>query len=243
MHESGWFDALGFSFRVHAEDPRFIRYVSELFADLATFHGGRHHYEFSTVVTPGLDPQCGLTLDGELMFSAAKPEELVSSLVQHVNRRAVEGCRTVVLHAAGVEHGGAGLIFPAAMEAGKSTLSAGLVRAGSGYLTDEAVAIDRWTLMAQPYPKPFSLDPGSWSLFSEFEPNADLASGAYKAHQWQVPAHDVGRLGGPCRVRMIAFPRYVPGAETELIPMSRSETVIELMENAFGFQVSDAGRA
>ena len=43
--------------------------------------------------------------------------------------------------------------LPGHMEAGKTTLTAGLVRAGLGYLTDEALAFDRETLLVLPIPE------------------------------------------------------------------------------------------
>jgi hypothetical protein len=176
-----------------------------------------------------------LALDDERMFVAPVRERLLSSLVQHVNRRAVERSHGLALHAGGVEHDSISFVFPAAMEAGKTTLAAGLVRAGLGYLTDEAVVVDPRTLMIQPYPKPFSLDPGSWDLFPEFEPHADLASDEYKAYDWQIAPDAVGRIGRSCPIGMIAFPQYTPGAETELIPMARAEALVELAKNTFRF--------
>ena len=44
------------------------------------------------------------------------------------------------------------------MESGKTTLTAGLVRAGFDYLSDEAVAFDWDTLDIVPYAKPLSID-------------------------------------------------------------------------------------
>jgi hypothetical protein len=103
-----------------------------------------------------------------------------------------------------------GLVFAGVMEAGKTTLVAGLVRAGFGYLTDEAGAIERETLLIQPYPKPLSLEPGSWPLFPELEPQADLATDEYKAYEWQVPTAAIrpGALGrSPGRRRRLPPPQ------------------------------------
>jgi hypothetical protein len=234
VYETACFDALGFVFRVVADDPRLTWHVGDLFAGLATSRREDHRYAFCVTAGPGAQPW-QLTLDGQLMFNAPTAEELVSSLVQHVNRLAVEGCDAVVLHAGGVERDGRGLVFPAAMEAGKTTLSAGLVRAGLAYLTDEAIAIDPRTLLIRPYPKPLSLDPGSWGLFPELEPRADLASDEYKAHRWQIAPAAIGAIGGPAPIAVVAFPHYAPGAETELVPMKRSEALVELAKNTFGF--------
>jgi hypothetical protein len=237
------FDALGFRFRVVADDRRLARHIGELFADLTTPGPDGHHYAFRVTAPPEGHPRCELTLDGQPMFETLSPEALVTSLVQDVNRRAVEGCDLLTLHAGGVESGGMGLVFPGAMEAGKTTLVAGLVRAGFGYLTDEAVAIDRESLLIHPYPKPLSLDPGSWRLFPELEPHADLATDEYKSYEWQVPTGAIraGALGRSCPVGVVVFPRYEPGADTALEPLRRAEALVELAQNTFKFK--DRSRA
>ena len=232
------FDALGFRFRVVADDRRLARHIGEVFADLTMPGPDGHRYAFRATASPAGHPRCELTLDERLMFAAPAPESLLTSLVQHVNRRAVEGCDLLTLHAGGVESGGMGLVFPGVMEAGKTTLVAGLVRAGFGYLTDEAVAIDRESLLIRPYPKPLSLEPGSWPLFPELEPQADLATDQYKAYEWQVPTAAIrpGALGRSCPVGVVVFPRYEPGADTALEPIGRAEALVELAQNTFKFK-------
>jgi hypothetical protein len=91
--------------------------------------------------------------------------------------------------------------------------------------------------MAEPYVKPLSLDPGSWSLFPEVEPRADGFGEEPDIYQWQVPARALrgGSIGGRCRVRVIAFPRYDKGAKTQLIPVGRAEALMELAKNTFRF--------
>jgi hypothetical protein len=218
-------------------------HLDELFAELATPTARGCCYTFEHVVRPGERRRYALDLDGQTLFESDAPEGLVGPFVQHVNRRAIEGCDQLVLHAGGVEVEGVGVVFPGRMEAGKSTLAAGLVRAGLAYLTDEAVAIDRETLVIQPYPKPLSLDPGSWSLFPELEPHADLSSDDYKREQWQVAPRRIrpGALGGPCSIGLVMFPRYAAGAETTLEPLRRAEALMALSENTFRF--TDHGRA
>lgn len=228
-------DALGFAFVVTAENPRLTQYLGDLFAGLESPGRGTHRYAFHMSPDRPVASRCELTLDGRLLFDAAMAERLVSNLVRHVNRQAIEGCDAIVLHAGGIEHEEVGFILPAEMEAGKTTLTAGLVRAGLGYLTDEAVAVEPATLLIQPYPKPFSLDPGSWALFPELEPLPDLSSDEYKAHEWLVAPRAVGNIGRSCPVGVVAFPQYSPGAETELIPMARAEALIELTKNTFRF--------
>jgi hypothetical protein len=239
VHQTVCFDALGFVFRVGAGDVKLTDYLAELFADL-TASPAAHVHDYVFRVTPGHGgvSHCDLTLDGRLMFNAPAPEQLVGSLVRDINRRAIDRCEPVALHAGGVERDGLGLAFPGRMEAGKTTLVTGLVRAGMGYLTDEAVAVDPETLLIRPYPKPLSLDPGAWALFPELEPNVPLATDEYKQDQWQVPSAVIrpGALGRSCPVGLVVFPRFAPGATTALEPLRRAEALVELAKNTFGFE-------
>ena len=176
-------------------------------------------------------------LDGKRIGGARAAEGLVPILVRSINREAVHASDSLVIHAGGVEHDGVGLAFPAVMESGKTTLTAGLVRSGFNYLTDEAVAIDRTTQIIQPYPKPLSIDSGAWHLFPEFEPHANLGSDAYKADQWQVPPEAIrpDAVGRPCPLRVIVFPRYERGTETVVEPLHRAPALMELARHTFKF--------
>jgi hypothetical protein len=124
------------------------------------------------------------------------------------------------------------------MEAGKTTLVAALVRAGFGYLTDEAVAFGWDDHNIEPYPKPLSVDPGGWELFPELEPDFDLATDSSKVTQWQLAPSDIrsGTVGRRCAARFVVFPRYENGTETKLESMNRATALIELAKNTFAFK-------
>ena len=141
-------------------------------------------------------------------------------------------------HAGGVERDGVGFVFPARMESGKTTLTAGLVRTGFRYLTDEAVAFDWETGEIEPFPKPLSIDEGSWFLFPEIVPEPAPGETGPPVTQWQVPPEAIraGSTGGPCRARFVVFPEYEAAAETALQPMSRADAIVELAKNTFHFK-------
>jgi hypothetical protein len=231
------FDVLGFAFDVQAGDPRLISYVERLYGPFPDPGGPAHRYAL-VAGTP-----CELRLDGDRVGDAGVVESLVPTLVHDLNRRALDSCGHLILHAGGVERDGIGVVFPGDVEAGKTTLVAGLVRAGCGYLTDEGVAVDRETRRVHPYPKPLSIDRGAWSLFPELEPHVDLATNAYKTDQWQVPPTDIraDALGRPCAISTILFTRYESAVDTSIEPLGRAEALIELAKNTFKFDVQ--GRA
>jgi hypothetical protein len=180
--------------------------------------------------------QWRFAVDGAGIATTA-PEHLVGVVVHTLNRRAVESWEGVACHAGGVSRDGLGVLLPADMESGKSTLTTGLVRAGFDYFSDEAVGFRPGSPVMVPYPKAISLDPGSWFLFPDLEPRADFATDAYRAKQWQVPpgAIRTDPVAAPCPVRLVVFPRYVDDGATALTPMSRAEAVVELAKNTFGF--------
>ena len=97
------------------------------------------------------------------------------------------------------------------MESGKTTLTTGLVRAGFCYLTDEAVSFDWETGVIEPFPKPLSIDPGSWFLFPELEPppppGEHGTSGRPVAGARGVRSGPMRVVGRPCRARFVVFPR------------------------------------
>jgi hypothetical protein len=181
-----------------------------------------------------------LVVDGEREATVGSASRLVHDLVRALNARAVQSWPGVACHAGGVVRDGVGVVLPADTEAGKTTLTAGLVRAGFGYLTDEAVAFRRGTATIEPYPKPLSIDPGSWSLFPELEPHADLGDDDYKKTQWQVPpdAIRIDAAASACAARLLVFPRYVQDAPTELNPLGRAEALVELAKNTFSFNTN-----
>ncbi len=233
------FRALDFGFVVECDDPALLAYLEHVMSGLPETDGAVSRYAITRLRSvPHV--RYALTLDGDAVADHEQPESFVGSLVHDVNRQAIDRWSGLALHAGGVARDGIALAFPAHMESGKSTLTAGLVRAGFDYLSDEAVAFakpDDDPPVVCPYPKPLSLDPGSWSLFPELEPDAPLASDAYRAAQWQVPpgairARPVAE-GGP--IHAIVFPHYEAGARTVLDPMHRGEGLVELAKNTFRF--------
>lgn len=224
-----------YGFEVTADDERVAAYCARLFAGFAECAGGVEPHRFHVTTEP--DGTARLVVDGEPGVVGVSASGITSELVHTLARLMIGACDALGLHAGGVVHDGVGIALPAAMESGKSTLTAGLVRAGFGYLSDEAVLLDWDSGTAIPFPKPISLDPGSWALFPDLEPGADLPDDDYKARQWHIPPDDVrpGAVAGPVPIRYFVFPRYAKGATTELAPLPRAAAVVELAKNTFRF--------
>ena len=228
--------ALSYDFELDVQGhDRLARHLEALFAPMR--HAGPDPVHWVVRATENDAAGWELVADGGMIASAESATRMVPEVVHKLNTVAIPRWDGVVCHAGGVARDGLGVVLPAHIEAGKSTLTAGLVRAGFEYVTDEGLAFERDKNLIAPYPKPLSLDPGSWFLFPELEPRAELGDDDYKQEQWQV-APDVIRLGAvadPCPAGAIVFPRYVEGSTTELVSVRRAEALVELAKNTFSF--------
>ena len=231
-----------YAFELTSDDERYVDYLDTLFDAFDPCGPNGSSVRSIAVLTRGNDRDVGgedgedVTIDGELYIREQVRGRAASTVVHAITRQMIEASEALGLHAGGVVRHGIGVALPAHMESGKSTLTAGLVRSGFDYLSDEAVLLDWETHRVIPFPKPISLDPGSWHLFPELEPQAPLPPG-YKDAQWHVPASAIrpDSVAGPCRIRYFVFPRYAAGATTRLTPLRRAEATIELAKNTFRF--------
>lgn len=232
-------DLLGYRVSITTPHPLLADLLTRCYGGFPPVDATDHRLEVVPEAEPaeGEAPAWELLIDGSTCGRADDPGGLLSTLVGALNRSAADASHHVLVHAGAVERNGVGVVLPAPMESGKTTLTAGLVRAGFGYLTDEAAAFDRATRTLVSYPKPLSLDRGSWPLFPELEPDEAFPSDAYKAKQWQVPPEAVraGALGAPCTARFVVFPAYAEGAPTRLEALSRAEALVALARNTFRF--------
>jgi hypothetical protein len=227
--------ALDFSFVVRSTDADLGRRVERLFAPFVTDDEPR--YEYSIVARGAPGDMIDLYENGALVERA---HTVVEHLMWRVNRHVVESSgRYLLLHAAAAQLDDAGVILPGPSGSGKTTLVAGLVRAGLAYITDEAAALDPRSGLLEPYPKALAVEPGSWDVLSDLEPDdaAERDVALATTTQWLVePASiRVDAIGTPCRTRLVIAPTYDPDAATELRPISRAEGVALLVENSFNF--------
>ena len=227
--------ALDLDFAVRCTDPVIGRYLLEVLSPFAV--GGDAREVWSVVVSGERRHLSEVWVGDELSGRRRSAHRLVSHVLWRVNQEAIQRSSRhyVLFHASGAVHDGRAVVFPAAMEAGKTTLVAGLVRRGMQYLTDEAVAVDPATLLAHPFPKALSIDPGSWEVLADFRPGLDPEAEHLAAEQWHVPVEHVrpGSIAEAAPIDFVVFPRYSPGGPTELTSISRAEAFLALRENSF----------
>jgi hypothetical protein len=149
-----------------------------------------------------------------------------------LTRLAIAHSPLLCIHA-GVVSTPAGLIVvPGPSGLGKTTLVAALVRAGFGYVSDEALAIDRSTGRAAAFPRPLSMTADVWP------PNAGEPPAA-GAESLVAPSvlGAVDSTGG--RVSDILLARR-PGAPA-LNETRRGEAVVALLRHSFNHFADPAG--
>ena len=239
-YESGCFEALAHRFAVRTTDLPLGQYLGSLFRHFAVpgFFDGVPLYSVIVREAPSPLP-FALYRDTELLGMFRQGSGLLARLLWHINQGAIRDTTDhLLVHASAAEWSGETLIFPAPMESGKTTLVAGLVQAGFGYVTDEAVAIDPSSLMVTAFPRALSVDPGSWGVLSGLRPKLEPELRPYQDDQWQIPPDSIrpGAVARRSKPRFVIMPRYREGARTRLLPMRRSEAVRVMGDNAFNFQ-------
>lgn len=232
------FRALGYSFAVRSTVEELGRLFDRLYEPCAV--RGEEPEAWYSIESPEMGgSQLQVSVDGHRLFSSVQTSPLVRRISWDVNYQVIQRSSDfVLLHAAAASRDGVGVLLPAASEAGKTTLVAGLVRSGFAYLTDEAAGIDPATLLIQAYPKPLTIDPGSWEVLADLAPTEpELARGFHRG-QWHVSPLSLRSnvVSEPVLGRILVFPRYVQGAQVRCEPLSRSTALVELMRHTFRFE-------
>ena len=185
---------------------------------------------------PGAQPGAlALYRDDTLIYAgdseAVLAELLMGDACYHLADRSRGG---LLFHAAGLIWQGKGLILPGRIGAGKTTLAAWLVAQGLDYLTDELVFVPHGTNAVQAFTRPLNVKKSSraalqTALSFDFE--------AHTAHILSTPHSDLippallrpVQLSEP-HLGLIVFPRYLPGSDLALRPLSKAQAGLALME-------------
>jgi len=222
--------AIGHRFDVATNDPAVCEYLNYVLADLTDpAPDGAENYELLVLDQHRYVIRYG----GSLVATTDWLDRALSLLLWHINTEAARGATLngPVIHAAAAVRDGLAVLLPAPAESGKTTTVAGLVRAGFGYLTDEAVAIEPATLLPQPYPKALSIDRGSWQVLADVRPShADRMTG-----QWQLPARAIrpDAAASPAPIRYLIEPAYDRHSTTRLEAVPKATMLVRLADSTF----------
>ena len=225
----GPYEAFGQRYEIWTDDAVLAGFLHELY-DAMTVAEHREHGaptgHIYRVLGP-TDERRGVVMrDDSIIGSSEQSARIIESLQWAINRQVIIGACAdrLILHAGGVVRDGAAIVLPAVMESGKTTLTTGLLDRGCGYLSDEAIAVDH-DLTVEGYPKPLSIDPGSWDLFRHHEPMVAPPLQGYLEQQWQVAVPPIAPVVRTSRLGALVFPTYEAGAATSLEAMSPATVV------------------
>ena len=235
---SGSFRALDLEFDIRTEDPRLGRYLD---AVLLAQRTDRPASTAFCIVGGGGVGGAGsgwqIIVDERPSHRVSRASEVVPALFAEINESVVHAssARHVLFHASGAASGDRCAIFPGTSGSGKTTLVAGLVLAGLSYVTDEAVALDVESRLVQPFPKPLSIERGSWTVLESLRPTLDEDLRDWAADQWHIDPLSVreNAVAAPSRPAFVVPVRYAEGERTTLRAIHRADAVTSLMNNAF----------
>jgi hypothetical protein len=171
-----------------------------------------------------------LQRDGRRVRTARWPDGLVDIVLWEVFHDAIrDEVGSVAIHAGAVSYRGRGIVLPAPMNAGKTTLVGALICAGFDYLSDEVALIGRGGRLL-PFLKPLTFEPGSYDLLPQLRAIRDT-SGLRRQH---VVSDELraGSSGTACEIGWVVTFSRRAGAPT-LEPLTRAEALAALAKNSF----------
>jgi len=216
-----------------------LRFTSA--AEEARVHRSLAHLEVESPLT------CDVVLDvlgsgaGHILVQDILPLgfcarlDAVAALVQaRLRQIAIDRHRSFLqVHAGLVSHGDRGLLLPGPPGRGKTTLTATLILAGFRYLSDELAVFEGDPLEARAVPLGLAIKPGAVEVLSSSWPEVRAVPVDVREDgelvRYLVPPRGAVAAEATVPVRWIVFPRYVPGADTSLRPVSKSDALRRLM--------------
>ena len=229
----GPFESFGQRFMVKTSDIELAGFLAKLYEPLRSPGAARPAVEYC-LIPPSGNASGVLTRNQEVICTSSRRHPLLGSLVSAINRHVIEGPShtRLMFHAAAADLNGAGVLLPAPMESGKTTLVTGLLDRGLSYLSDEAVTVAH-DLTMEGYPKPLSVDPGSWEVLAHHEPEESPPIRQFMSDQWQLPVQSFASIVCRSRLRLIVFPRHQAGAEFKFETLTPGMAVKEAFASLF----------
>jgi hypothetical protein len=233
-YNTGRFLAFHHDFAIRTDDARLAAYFTRTLRSFAASGSPARWY---SVISGGeLGERYRIYLDDEGLFAAPDIDRAARYMLWHVNAQVIQGTPDhLLVHAAGATMGKGAVVLPGEMNAGKTTLVAGLVLDGFGFLTDELAALNLTTGLVDPYPRPLNIGSGSWEVLSRLRPADRDEDQPFPERLWHVDATAIrsDAVASPARIRWVIAPSFDRGALTRLQPLSRPETVQLLHRNTF----------
>jgi len=176
--------------------------------------------ESFTLLPPGLNHGYQSYTGAELTQESIQPEPVLEQFARDLMIHVANYCPDrVFVHAGVVGWKGRGLILPGLSLAGKTTLTAALVRAGATYYSDEYAVVDRdgWV---HPYDRDLQMR----------EP------GKFEQHSTTIESLHGHAATTPLCIAQVVFARYVPGSPWNPQPVTPGMAVLEMLRHTIPVQ-------
>lgn len=211
-------------------------------ADRVSVNGDRASVYSLVDLGPREPRRYRLLLADEQLISGTNADDVLNHLLYQILWRTSGQTDDFLLIHAGsvVSRRGEGVLLPADSGYGKTTLVAGLIRAGFGFLSDEIGVIDHRTGVLRPYPRALNFKEGALAVFPDLPRGKDASQSARSNRYVQAEEIRPDVMADPAEVRFIIAPRYGEGTPTRITPLSPAETVGELWANTVNHEVYGA---
>ncbi|MCB0064361.1 MAG: hypothetical protein KDE19_19690 [Caldilineaceae bacterium] len=147
----------------------------------------------------------------------------------------VRGKKRYGLHANGVVKEEAGMLVVGPSGHGKTTLTLSLVQAGWRYLGDDVAVLHATGdgIEALALQQGFACTPQTTHFFPQLPTAAAQQLDTVRHKRWlPLHAHQAGQLVTACSPQVLLFPTIVDAAESRLVPLDETQTLLRLMEQS-----------
>lgn len=164
------------------------------------------------------------------------PAAIVSRVLTTAVSKRLPGHGIIPIHAGGVSRGDDAVLLVGHGGSGKSTLSFTLARTGYSFLSDETALVDTVTKEVLPYFSGVFLRAQTMDMFPGVK-ETSLAHAFYdyadEETRWCIALSEMAgvELSPRRRLKSILFPRYEPTRPFSTARLSRSQTIVHLMQN------------
>jgi hypothetical protein len=191
---------------------------------------------------PRQEKRFRLLLGDEQLVGSRAADGVLDNLLYQILTRTRELTEEFLLIHAGsvVTSRGEGVLLPAAAGSGKTTLVAGLIRSGFGFLSDEIGVIDHGGGVLRPYPRALNFKNGAQAIFPDLAVNHNGSPFSRGVGYLRAEEIRPDVMASPSEVRFVIAPRYVDGATTLVTALSPGEMVKELWANALNIDAYGA---